>query len=438
MAWIDRYRSKLTDAHTAMAPLGPGARLYMGGNAATPHHLAAALARRADAVGKTTPLPMTLGHVLMLGADPVPTREHAAVRHQAWFVGPADRGQVADGTADYTPCHLSEIPRMISEMEPGLDTALLMVSPPDHHGLMSLGTEVMASLAAAETAKRVVVQVNPRMPRVLGNTFLHVDDVQAIVECEEDLAELGSSAPSAVERRIAEHIRPLIPKGATLQLGIGGVPDAVIGLLCEEEDLELGVHSEMISDGVMRAVEAGIVTGRHKTRHRRKVVTTFVLGSRALYDWCHDNPVVEAHPCDHTNDLVVASANELLVAINSAISIDLTGQVNSDSIGSRIYSGVGGQLDFLRAAARSRGGVPIVAMPSTARRGTMSRIVPELLAGAGVVTTRADVHWVVTEYGAVNLYGKTLHQRRELLTSIAHPQVRDALADGSPLPAITP
>ncbi len=438
MAWIDRYRSKLVDADTAMATLGPGARLYMGGNAATPRHLAAALARRADAVGRTTPLPMTLGHVLMLGTDPVPTRDHDAVRHQAWFVGPADRRQVADGTADYTPCHLSEIPRLIRGMEPGLDTALLMVSPPDAHGLMSLGTEVMASLAAAEHAKRIVVQVNPRMPRVLGNTFLHVDDVHAVVEHEEELAELGSTAPFAEERRIAEHIRPLIPKGATLQLGIGGVPDAVIGLLCEEEDLELGIHSEMISDGVMRAVEAGIITGRHKSRHRRKVVTTFILGSRALYDWCHDNPVVEAHPCDHTNDLVVASSNDQLVAINSAISVDLTGQVNSDSIGARIYSGVGGQLDFLRAASRSQGGVPIVAMPATAQGGTTSRIVPELLAGAGVVTTRADVHWVVTEYGAVNLYGKTLHQRRDLLTSIAHPRVRDALANGDPPPRIAP
>ncbi len=438
MAWIDRYRSKRTTADAAMAHIGVGARLYIGGNAATPRHLSMALARRADVVGPTAELPMTLGHVLMLGCDPVPTRGHDSVRHQAWFVGPADRLQVAEGTADYTPCHLSEIPRLIGAMDPGLDTALIMVSPPDAHGLMSVGTEVMASLAAAEHARRVVVQVNARMPRVLGNTFLHVDEVDAIVEHDEELGVLASNPPSALERRIAEHIRPLIPAGATLQLGIGGVPDAVISLLCEEEGLDLGVHSEMISDGVMRAVEAGIITGRHKTRHSRKVVTTFILGTRELYDWCHDNPMVEAHPCDHTNDLVVASNHDNLVAINSAISVDLTGQINSDSIGARIYSGVGGQLDFLRAASRSRGGVPVVAMPATARRGTISRIVPQLLPGAGVVTTRADVHWVVTEFGAVNLYGKTLVQRRELLCSIAHPQVRDALADGAPLPAITP
>lgn len=422
MPWQTTWRSRCTTAEEALAALGPGAEVYLGGNAATPRHLARALAERANVAPG-----MSLRHVLLLGDDPVATRHHSGVRHRAWFVGPADRAQVAEGLADYVPSHLSQIPRMIRSMDPPLDAALLTVSPPDKHGFMSLGTEVMASLAAAERARHVVVQVNERMPRVLGNTFLHVSEVSAIVEADEELPELACEPPSDVEQRIAQHIVPLIGRGSTLQLGIGGVPDAVIAMLCEHEHLDLGIHSEMISDGVMAAVEAGLVTGRYKTRHRRKVVTTFLLGSRALYDWVHNNPIVEAHPCDHTNDLVVASSNDQLVAINSAISVDLTGQVNSDSIGSRIYSGVGGQVDFMRAASRSRGGVPIIALPSTARGGTVSRIVPQLAPGAGVVTSRADVHWVVTEYGAVNLFGKTLRQRAEALSAIAHPDFRDAL-----------
>lgn len=398
-------------------------RVYLGGNAATPRILAAALARRADT---TDDGPMTLSHVLLLGQDPAQEEPgHQDVRHRAWFVGPADRQKVADGAADYVPCHLSEIPRLIREDPHPLDVALLTVAPPDDHGFLSVGTEVMASLAAVEHATRVVVQVNSKMPRVFGNTYLHLSQVDAIVEADEDLAERAAAAPSEVERAIASHIVPLIPEGATLQLGIGGVPDAVMGMLGGRDDL--GVHSEMISDGVMRAVEGGIVTGRFKTVHRRKVVTTFILGTRELYDWVHENPVIEAHPCDHTNALAVAARNRHLVAINSAISVDLTGQVNSDSIGGRIYSGVGGQVDFIRAAAASEGGVPVMALPSTARRGTVSRIVPTLATGAGVVTTRADVHWVVTEFGAVNLYGRSLRERGELLVSVAHPNFRDEL-----------
>ena len=425
MPWMDRYQAKRTDAATALASLGPGSRLYLGGNAATPRHLCAALAEHAGPEHG-----MSLGHVLMLGQDPLQTRRHSGVRHRAYFVGPADRAQVNAGEADYVPCHLSEIPRILREMDPPLDAALLMVAPPDRHGFLSLGTEILASLAAAEQARRVIVQVNANMPRVFGNAFLHVDDVDAIVEHDEPLPTLEPGDPSEVEQAIARHILPLIRPRSTLQLGIGGVPDAVVGMLCDQEGLELGIHSEMVSDGVMRAVEAGVVTGVHKARHRRKVVATFLLGSRDLYDWAHENPVLEGHPCDHTNALEVAAAHERLVAINSAISVDLTGQVNADSIGTRIFSGVGGQVDFLRAASRSEGGVPIIALPSTAKQGTVSRIVPTLAEGAGVVTSRADVHWVVTEHGAVNLYGRSLAERRELLCSIAHPDFREELAGG--------
>jgi 4-hydroxybutyrate CoA-transferase len=421
MAWRTRFRSKLCTADEAVASLGPGARVYLGGNAATPRVLADALMRRARNLDH-----VTVSHVLLLGDDPFPMAEaNGRIRHHAWFVGPADRAAVNKGAAEYVPCHLSDIPRLIRSDERPLDAALLMTTPPDQHGLMSLGVEVMASLAAAEAAKKVVVQVNPRMPRVHGNSYLHVDEVDAIVEASADLTELLPPPPTDIERQIAGHIVPLIPDGATLQLGIGGIPNAVVGLLDGHTDL--GVHSEMISDGVMEAVDAGIITGTRKSRQRRKVVTTFILGSRKLYDWVHENPRVEAHPCDYTNDLVVAADNDRLVAINSALSIDITGQVNADSVGSRIYSGFGGQLDFIRAAARSKDGVPIIAFPSTAQGGTVSRIVPLLKHGAGVVTTRADVHWVVTEFGAVNLFGKSLDERRALLASIAHPSFRDEL-----------
>lgn len=421
MPWNDDYRSKLCTPAQAVAHVRPGDHVYLGGNAATPRILADALAARATHIEN-----LTVAHVLLLGTDPfAEAKAQGLVRHLSWFVGPGDRAAVQEGTAGYVPCHLSEIPHLIRAGRPPLDVAMLMVSPPDKHGFFSLGVEVMASLAAAEAARRVIVQVNPRMPRVLGNAFLHMSQIDHIVEGEEELPEVPPAVIGDVERAIADHIVPLIPHGATLQLGIGAIPDAVIGQLQGRTDL--GVHSEMISDGVMRAVENGTVTGRFKTRHRRKVVTTFAMGTRALYDWLDQNAMVEAHPCDHTNDLVVAASNDRLIAINSAISVDLTGQVNSDSIGGRIYSGVGGQVDFVRAAMRSAGGRPIIALPSTAKGGTMSRIVPTLAEGAGVVTTRADVHTVVTEFGAAELWGRSLPERAEALIGIAHPRFRDAL-----------
>jgi len=419
MSWRDTYRGRLTTPARAVAAIRPGDRVYMGGNAATPVALARALAARAAELDG-----IEVDHVLLLGEDPF-AAVRDRIRHRAWFVGPADRDAVNDGRADYIPSHLSEIPGLLRAAP--LKAAMLMCAPPDAHGFLSLGVEVLASLAAAETAERVIVQVNRHMPRVLGDTFLHVSRVHAIVEADTPLPELPRRPPTEVEAAIARHLVPLIPEGATLQLGIGGIPDAVIGQLTGRDDL--GVHSEMISDGVMDAVEAGVVTGRRKTLHPHKVITTFVLGTRALYDWVHENPCVEAHPADYTNDVLVAARNERLVAINSAISVDLGGQVNADSIGGKIYSGVGGQVDFVRAAARSPGGCPIIALPSTARRGSVSRIVAALAAGAGVVTSRADVHHVVTEYGVASLHGRTLRERAAALIAIAHPDFRGELTE---------
>jgi len=419
--WKNAYRAKRTTAREAVSAIRSGEVVYLGGNAATPRALATALAERAaDLSG------LRVAHVLLLGDDPfgaATVRGH--VTHLSWFVGPGDRNAILDGHAEYVPCHLSEIPRLMREGRPQIDTALLMTAPPDRNGLLSLGVEVLASLAAAECARRVIVQVNERMPRVLGNSFLHVEDVDAIVEAQHELPELPSEPPSAVEEQIAQHVVGLVPEGATLQLGIGGIPNAVVSQLGDRHDL--GIHSEMISDGVMHAFEAGVVSGRHKTRHRGKIVNTFALGSREFYTWLHENNAVEAHPCDHTNDPFQASRNARLVAINSAISVDLTGQVNADSIGYRIYSGVGGQVDFIRAASLSKGGRPIIALPSTARAGSVSRIVPRLAEGAGVVTSRADVHTIVTEHGVAELYGRSITERVEALIAVADPRFRPEL-----------
>jgi acyl-CoA hydrolase len=419
--WLADYRAKLTTAEKSVVPIEPTDVVYLGGNAATPRVLAEALARRGEALEG-----LRVAHVLLLGDDPF-DREPARgrIHHLSWFVGPADRAALLRGNGTYVPTHLSGIPGLMRAGRPPIDTALLMVAPPDDHGMFSLGVEVLASLAAAESARRVVVQVNRRMPRVLGNASIHISDIDAIVEADHELPELPPTEPSDVERRIAEHIVPLVPEGATLQLGIGGIPDAVVGLLEGRDDL--GIHSEMISDGVMKAHEAGVLTGRFKTRHRGRIVTTFALGSRTFYDWIHENPYIEAHPCDHTNDPFHAAQNDTLIAINSAISVDVTGQVNADSIGYQIYSGVGGQVDFIRAATMSREGRPIIALPSTARGGSVSRIVTRLAEGAGVVTSRADVHTVVTEHGVADLYGRSVRDRVEALIAIADPRFRDEL-----------
>jgi acyl-CoA hydrolase len=332
---------------------------------------------------------------------------------------------VNTGVADYTPIFLSEIPALFSTRVLPLEVAMLQVSPPDEHGFMSLGIEVLASKAAAETARTVIVQVNEHMPRVLGDSFLHVSRVHAIVEANEPLPELENSGFGDVERQIGRHIAAMIPDGATLQMGIGTIPDAVLASLSDKRDL--GVHTEMISDGVMRAMEAGIFTGSRKTLHPGKALATLILGSRDLYRFVDNNPAFELHPSTYTNDPFIIAQNDNLIAINSALEVDLTGQVCAESIGTTIYSGFGGQLDFIRGAARSRGGKPIIALAATARGGELSRIVPQLKPGAGVVTTRGDVHYVVTEFGVAQLYGKTLRQRAQALIDIAHPQFRESL-----------
>ena len=424
MPWQDEYRSKCVTAREAVRLIHSGDQVFTSGNVATPQLLFRALIDRKQELEH-----VHLVHLLLMGEEFAAPGLDEHFHHNALFVGPGDRQAVNAGKADYTPIFLSEIPDLFANGHVPLDVAMLQVSPPDEHGFMSLGVEVLASHAAARAAPSVIVQVNDAMPRVLGDAFLHVSHVHAIVECSEPLPEFSCGTVGEVERRIGSHIAGLIPDGATLQLGIGTIPDAVLASLTGKRDL--GIHTEMISDGVMQAMEAGIITGERKTLHHGKAIATLALGSHALYRYIDNNPAFELHPSSYTNDPFVIAQNDTLIAINSALEVDLTGQVCADSIGTAIYSGFGGQLDFIRGAARSRGGKPIIALPATAQRGTMSRIVPLLKPGAGVVTTRGDVHYVVTEFGVAQLYGKTLRQRARALIDIAHPQFRESLEQGA-------
>jgi acyl-CoA hydrolase len=337
------------------------------------------------------------------------------------------REAVAAGRADYTPISMSDIEIFLESGELPLDVALIQTSLPDAHGFLSLGVGVDCTLTACRMAKRIIVEMNHSMPRSMGDTFLHISKVAAMVETSRPLYELKPDLSTPIQERVAANVATLIPDGATLQMGIGGIPNAVWSALRDHRDL--GIHSEMCSDGVIPLIEAGVVNGSRKSLHRGKVVAGFVLGSQELFDFIHENPAFDFHPTRYVNDPCVIGQNDNMIAVNSALQVDLTGQVCADSMGTRPYSGFGGQLDFMRGAGRSKGGKPIIALPSTAKHGTVSRIVPVLESGAGVVTTRSDVHYVVTEHGIAYLRGKTIRQRAEALIAIADPKFRDGLQD---------
>jgi len=421
MSWVDGYKKKLVKAEEAASLIKSHDRVYISGNAASPYVLMNALAERKDELEN-----VELVHVLLLGEDPLSKLEmEGHFRHNSLFVGPADRKAINEGRADYVPIFLHQIPALFYTNQMPLDVAILHMSPPDEHGFMSYGVEVLASKAAAETAKIVIAQVNEKMPRILGDSFIHVSRVHKVVEVSESLPQLAKKPFSNVEKKIGDSIADLIEDGSTLQLGIGGIPDAVLEALKGRRDL--GIHTEMVSDGVVDAIEAGIVSGSKKNFHPNKIILTFLLGSDKLYDFADNNPIFEAHPTDYTNHPFNVSRNDNMIAINSAIEVDITGQVCSDSIGVYIFSGFGGQVDFIRGAAHSKGGKPVIALPSVAKGGELSRIVPHLKQGAGVVTTRADVKYVVTEFGVAYLHGKNLKERTKSLINIAHPNFRDDL-----------
>ncbi|MBL0217932.1 MAG: acetyl-CoA hydrolase/transferase family protein [Myxococcales bacterium] len=402
------------------ARIPSGSRVFLHGAAATPIPVIDALAARTDVEG------VRLYHLHTAGTASFVAPEVAArLRSISFFVGPHVRAAVAEGRADFMPLFLSDIPGLFTTGAIPLDVALVQLSPPDRHGFCSLGTSVDAARAAVDSARVVLAEINERMPHTHGNSVVPLARIDAFVHTDRPLPAASLSAPSAVELRIGELVSELVDDGATLQMGIGAIPDAVLARLADHH--ELGVHTEMFSDGLIALIQGGVVTNRKKAVHPGRTVTSFVNGSQRLYDFVDHNPTVEFHGCDRTNDTALIRKNDKVTAINSALEVDLSGQVCADSIGHAIFSGIGGQMDFLRAAALSRGGKPIVALPSTAAGGKISRITAELKAGAGVVTTRGHVHWVVTEYGARNLHGLTLRERAEALISIAHPDVRGEL-----------
>jgi 4-hydroxybutyrate CoA-transferase len=398
-------------------------RVYVQANCAFPLVLLEGLSRRGPYVQDVEVL-----HLLGFGSASYNTPElSSSFRHTAFFIGPNMRTAVNEGRADYIPIHLSEIEDLFESGAIEVDVALIHVSTPDRWGYCSMGVSVETSLYAARKAKYIIAQVNPRMPRTLGNTQVHVSEIDAIVEVIQELPEIPRADISDEHKAIASHIAPLIEDGACLQTGIGSIPDAILPFLSDRKDL--GVHTETLSEGAIPLIESGVITGRRKNINRNKIVLGFALGTRRLYDYVDENPTFEFQPNSYTNDPFIIAQNDHVVAINSALEVDVTGQVCSGSIGPRFYSGFGGQLDFIRGAARSKRGVPIIALPSTAKNGTISRISPMLTPGAGVVTTRADVHYVATEYGIAYLHGKTIRQRAEALINIAHPKFRAELTE---------
>jgi acyl-CoA hydrolase len=423
--WRDLYKDKIVSAAEAIEHIRPGDRVYIGSACGEPQELVRALAAHGDHLADTE-----LIHVLTLGVAPYAQPRYAHnFRANAFFIGSSVREAVNQARADYTPIFLSQVPALFKTRRVAIDVALVMVSPPDDYGNCSLGVSVDITKAAVESAKLVIAQVNEEMPRAFGDCFLNVNQIHHLVEYHEPLLEWpGAGEVDETSRQIAQHLARLVPDGATLQLGIGRIPDAVLSMLTDKNDL--GIHTEMFSDGVLKLAKRGVITGKRKTLNPGKIVGSFAAGSRELFTFMNNNPQVEMQPSDYTNHIMVISAHENMIAINSAIEVDLTGQVVADSLGQLLYSGIGGHADFIRGAALARNGKPIIAVPSTAVMpdgSVKSRIVATLQEGAGVITTRGDTHYVVTEYGVAFLHGKTMRERAMSLISIAHPDFRSEL-----------
>ena len=422
MNWQKIYQEKVSSATGALTAVESGNRVYLGGGAGVPNQLIQALVARSPELHD-----VELTHILTFAEAPYAAERYKGhFRVNALFIGGNVRRAVAGGWADFTPIFLSDIPSLFRDGTLPVDVALIMLSPPDEHGFCSYGVEVGTTKPAAESAKIIIAEVNKQMPRTYGDCFIHVSRLDHIVEVDYPLpdAPLGGTSPQHM--MVGQHIAELIPDGATLQMGIGNIPDAVLSCLTNHKNL--GVHTELFSDGVIDLVEQGVITCAEKTFHPGKIVAGFLFGSERLYRFVDNNPMIEMQPTHYVNDPFNIAKNNKMVAINSAVQVDLTGQVCADSIGTRFYSGAGGQVDFIRGAARSPGGVPIIAFLSTAQGGRTSRIVPTLYEGSGVVTTRNDVHMVVTEYGVAHLRGKSIRERAQALITIAHPAFRDELA----------
>ncbi|HMS00220.1 MAG TPA: acetyl-CoA hydrolase/transferase C-terminal domain-containing protein [Anaerolineales bacterium] len=426
MDWTKIYESRVISAQEAVTAVKSNSRIFLTGNVSVPQKLLGALADYAPNLSN-----VEICQALTIGpADYVKPELEGHLRVNTMFISANVRKAVQSGKADFTPVLLSEFPLLFKRGVLPLDAALIHVSLPDEHGFCSLGVEVGLTKSAAETAKIIIAEVNQQMPRTLGDSFIHVSRLNHIVPVDYPIVEMpmADEGDPAIVQKIAGFIAELIPDGATMQMGIGAIPDAVLKYLRDKKDL--GVHSELFSDGVIDLVNEGVLTGARKSLHPGKIIAGFILGTKKLYDWVDDNPLIELHRTEYINDPFIIAQNERMVAINSAIEVDLTGQVCADSIGPKLYSGVGGQLDFIYGASRSKGGVPVIALPSTTmlKDGTLvSRIAGMLKQGAGVVTSRNHVRFVVTEYGVADLYGKSIRQRATQLIGIAHPDFRAEL-----------
>ncbi len=422
--WREMYKDKVTTAQNAIRQIRPGDRVFLGSACGEPQELVRALVDTAGGPEDTELL-----NVLTMGVAPYTDPKYAdRFRANAFFIGNSMRDAVGQVRADYTPIFFSQIPEMFRTGRLPIDVALIMVSPPDQFGFCSLGVSVDMTRAAALSAKLLVAQVNCHMPRTLGNSFIHVREIDHLVPHDEPLLTWPViDNPDETTRKIASNVASLVYDGDTLQLGIGRLPDTVLAELTDRNDL--GIHTEMFSDGIIRLTKQGIITGKRKTLHQGKIVGSFAAGSQELFDFLDNNPMIEMHPSEYTNDPRVIAHHDNIVAINAAIEVDLTGQAVADSIGERLYSGIGGHADFMRGSAMAKGGKPVLALPSTVKTkdGMRSRIVPFIQLGAGVVTTRGDIHYVVTEYGVAYLHGKTIRERAMALISIAHPEFRAEL-----------
>ena len=415
------YRQKLREIDEIVKLIRAGSRIFIGSGAAEPQLLIKMLIEKDRFIADHETI-----NVIELGTTPYTEAVMSRpFKQNAFFIGPNVRDAVNEGRAEYTPIFLSELPDHIRSGRLKIDVAFIQVAPPDRYGYCSLGVSVDVVKAGAEVAGLTIAEVNKQMPRTLGDCFIHLKDIDFIVESDLPLITWSPPEPDEVAMRIGQNVARLIGDGATIQAGIGMIPNAILSHLTDKNDL--GLHTEMFSDGIIDLVEAGVITNRKKTLHNGKIIATFCMGTQRLYDFVNDNPLIEFHPCDYTNDPFVIARNERMVSINAAIQVDLTGQVCADSIGEYFYSGIGGQVDFVRGAARSKGGKPVIVIPSTAKGGTVSRIVPFLDQGAGVVTSRGDVHYIATEYGIVDLHGRNLRERALALIDIAHPDFRNEL-----------
>lgn len=426
-AWQKNYISKVVSSDEAVKVIKSNSKVIIQPGCAAPMELVRAMVRRKDELEN-----VQVYHILTVGPCPyVESGMEKHFKHTAFFIGGNTRKAVNEGRAEFMPIFLFEVPLLFKNNILEVDVALINVSPPDEHGFCSYGIDVGTIKTPAEKSKIIIAQVNKRMPRTLGNSFIHINKINYIVEYDEPMQELPQIDEDVtpeqlkVYHKIGEYVADLIEDGATLQMGIGAIPDAVLSFLKFKKDL--GIHTEMFSDGLIELVESGVINNEQKTIHPGKIIAGFILGTKKSYDFIDNNPIAEFHPQEYVNNPFIIAQNRKMTAINSAIEVDLTGQVCSDSIGTKFYSGIGGQVDFIRGASLSEGGKPIIALPSATKDEKISRITAMLKPGAGVVTSRGDVRYIVTEYGAAQLHGKTIQQRAKALISIAHPKFRDEL-----------